>query len=510
MSSASLLQNNPDHPSYDDLALTVAKQQQEIELYKFQLDQLKQYVYGRRSEKQYPVSPLQGNLFEQPVEKPSEPEVSIEVPSHKRHRGSKKAIPKDLPIDEVVYEFGETHCPCCAKELKEFSRDIREEVEFEPARFFKRHHVTVHKGCPKCKSVYSGETPLKNQPVIPGSQIGAGFLGHMVTSKICDHMPYYRQSKIYKREGVIIPDKTLSRYGLTVGSLLEPIAKAIKKELLAKSYLQADETRLEVLDPKVKGKTHRGQLWLLNDPLGALAYYEYHDSRSQFAASSLIGTYRGALQTDAYTCYDKHPGLQLGCMAHARRYFVEASKLGNARLNCAHVLKLIGKLYGIERDLRKLKKTMMLDEWYQARLAVRQEQSGELLDDLQQYLVKIKDHWLLERHPMYKALNYMLNRYESFGEYTKDGRFEIDNNLAENMMRPIALGRRNWLFAGSEYGARMSAVMMSVVQTCLRLGINPQRYLADVLPQLANHDTTSMDGLTPWDWASVVEHKASV
>lgn len=343
MSSVTSSKKSPGSPtlSYDDLVEIISRLEQEKELYKFQLEQLKQHVFGKRSEKHYRDIPGQGSLFEPEVPKESEEEY-VEVCAHKKKRRSKKSIPKDLPVETILYEPEETHCQTCGEELREFSRDTREEVEFEPARFFKREHVTVHCSCLKCHTVQSGEVPPESKPVIPGTQVGAGFLAHLVTSRISDHLPYYRQSQMYEREGVFIPDKTLSRYGLAVGGLLEPVAKAIKVELLRQGYLQADETHLDVLDSKKSPNTHTGQLWVLNDPLSRLTYYEYHEGRDKGAARALLGSYKLALQTDAYSCYNEHPGLRLGCMAHARRYFVKAKKL--APKECNHVIRLIGEL----------------------------------------------------------------------------------------------------------------------------------------------------------------------
>jgi hypothetical protein len=187
-------------------------------------------------------------------------------------------------------------------------------------------------------------------------------------------------------------------------------------------------------------------------------------------------------------------------MAHARRYFVEAKIL--APKECKHVIHLIGRLYKIERDLKKARKDLTPEKCYKKRFKTRQQLSVKILEELREYLIMIKSRYFLEQHPLYKAIHYMLNRYELFCEYTRDGRFEIDNNAIENMIRPIAIGRRNWLFAGSEHGARMAAVMMTVVQTCRRLKINPQRYLADVLPRLADQNTNSLEGLTPMEWAA--------
>jgi len=493
--------------SYEDLVaknLTLeqgnARLEQELELYKFQLDQLKQYIHGRRSEKQHEVSPRQGNLFSSEEIPELEPdEEGIEVKPHKRKRKSKKSIPKDLPVVTEVYEPELSNCSDCEAELKEFSRDTREEIEFQPARFFRRLHVTVHCSCPKCNRVESGKTPVENKPVIPGAQFGAGFFAHLITSRICDHLPYYRQSQMYEREGLYIPDKSLSRYGLALGALLEPVAKEIKRKLLELNYLQADETRIEVLDKAKSPNTHRGQIWVLNNPLGKLTYFEYHEGRSQGAADSMLGSFGGTLQSDAYVCYDKYQGVSLGCLTHARRYFVKAQKL--AKKECGNVLRLIGELYRIEKKLKKeLGSSSADDEWFEMRRAVRQERSKDILEKLRLYLLKLKDLWLLEKHPMYTAIHYMLNRFESFGGYCADGRFEIDNNKIEQLIRPIAVGRRNWLFAGSHHGARMSAVMMTIITCCKQNKINPQRYLSDVLPRLAQTETTSVQGLSPHDW----------
>lgn len=304
---------------------------------------------------------------------------------------------------------------------------------------------------------------------------------------------------MYEREGVYIPDKSLSRYGLALGALLEPVAKEIKAKLLELDYLQVDETRIEVLDKLKSPNTHRGQIWVLNNPLGKLTYFEYHTGRGQEGADGLLGSFSASLQSDAYVCYNKHPGISLGCLAHARRYFVKARKL--AKKDCSYVLKLIGELYLIERKLKKkLGDLSPSQQWYQLRLETRQGSSKQILNKLELYLTKIKDNWLLEKHPMYTAINYMLGRFETFSEYCSDGRFEIDNNQIEQLIRPIAVGRRNWLFAGSHHGAKMAAVMMTVIACCKQNKINPQHYLTDVLPRLAQTETTSVKGLTPFDW----------
>ena len=253
---------------------------------------------------------------------------------------------------------------------------------------------------------------------------------------------------MYERLGVYFPDKPLSRYGLQCGALLEPVAKAIKQELLSKDYLQADETRLKVLE---KGREsdcnvdvkdvehihteqihteqiHTGQLWVLSNPLEKekLTYYEYHDSRSKDAASLFLSGFNGVLQTDGYSCYEEHSGVHLECMAHARRYFVKAKDVTPKESN--HVLKLIGRLYRIESELKKNRGELKEEQWYKRRLKQRKAHAVPMLEKLKSYLVILKDKYLLEGHPLYKAIHYMLNRFEALSLYTR-GKWEYPKGI---------------------------------------------------------------------------------
>ncbi len=491
----------------EQLLAQLIRAEQEIELYRHRYEEIRRKLFGRSSEQRHVIDSGQECLFE-------EGEVSAslsaggdeyaEIGSYKRKKTSKKQIPADLPVDEVIYEPHETHCDECGEELREFSRDIREEVEYQPSRFFKRHHVTVHCACPRCKTTASGEVPPENEPVIPGAQVGPSFLSHVMVSKHCDHIPYYRQSQIYEREGVFFPDKTLSLYGMRCGELLEPVARELKRVALALDYLQADETRLRVLDHEKEANAHTGQLWVMRSPSreSPLVLYEYHEGRGKEDAKEFLGDFTGALQTDALASYDDFVGIRLGCMSHGRRKFVEAKKV--SQKESAHVLKLIGQLYKIEADLKKeypkKPKEKTVTEWLKKREKIRKERSLPILSKIREYLNSLKPKCLLESHPLTQAVNYMLNRFEQFCVYTTDGKYESDNNPVEQAIRPIAIGRRNWMFCGSHQGAKMAAVMMTVIQTCKLRGINPHHYLTDVLPRLASHQTTSLIGLSPLDW----------
>lgn len=489
----------------EQLVKQITRLEQEKELYRHRYEELRRKLFGRSSEQRHVIDPGQELLFEEKVPESSASAAdSTEVSSYERKKRSKKEFPAELPVDEIIYEPTETHCGECGEELREFSRDIREEIEHHPAKFFRRQHVTVHCSCPKCKKTVSGEVPLENQPVLPGAQVGVSFLSHVMVSKCCDHIPYYRQSQMYEREGVFFPDKTLSLYGLRVGELLQPVARHLKQAALSLSYIQADETRLRVLDHEKEENAHTGQLWVMRSPLreNPIVLYEYHQGRGKEDAKNFLGNFQGALQTDALASYDEFTGVRLGCMSHARRKFIEAKNI--SKKESSHVLRLIGQLYKIEADLKKeypkKPKEKKVIEWLKKREKIRKEKSVPILNAIHEYLSALKPKCLLENHPLTKAVNYMLNRFEQFLVYTTDGIYEIDNNSVEQAVRPVAIGRKNWMFAGSHRGAEMTAVMMTVIQTCKLRGINPHHYLTNVLPKLASQKTTSLDGLTPLDW----------
>lgn len=503
--SSSAESETQEHPSYEELAAANIRLEQENQLYRHRYEELRRKLFGRSSEQRHVLDPGQKLLFEgEEPQLPPSAEEECEVAAHKRKKQNKKKFPEDLPVDEIVYAPQETHCEECGEELKEFSCDIREEIEYTPAQFFRRQHRTKHCSCPKCKKTVSGKTPPEHHPVIPGAQVGPSFLSHVMVSKHCDHIPYYRQSKMYEREGVFFPDKTLSLYGMRVGELLQPVARNIKKTALHLDYLQADETRLRVLDHTKEANAHTGQLWVMRSLSreNPLVVYEYHRGRGKEDAREFLADFTGALQTDALASYDDFTGIRLGCMSHARRKFAEATKV--SKKESAHMLRLIGQLYKIESDLKKeypkKPKEKKVTEWLRKREKVRKEKAVPVLNTIREYLTFLKPKCLLEAHPLTKAVNYMLNRFEQLCVYTTDGAYEIDNNPVEHMIRPVALGRKNWLFAGSHQGAAMTAVLMTVIQTCKLRGINPHQYLTDVLPRLASQKTTSLEGLTPLDW----------
>lgn len=512
MSSTSSSEKSSESPLYLELfkafSLTAQRQEQQIEHLQYQVESLKKQLYGPKSERlrleqsEHQLSLLESEESQAERQKSLEEQFEeIDPKPYKRNRRSKKMIPSDLPVEEKLYEPKEKTCSNCQGELVEISRDIRKEIECVPAKYYIKHHIVVNKACKSCRGdegVYRGTVPPSATPVIPKSEVGSGLFAKIIEDKLANHLPLYRQSQMMEREGIFIPDKTMSRYFLILAVLFEPVAKEIKKRLLRRDYLQADESRSYVLMKEKEGKTHIGQLWVLLDPREQEVYYEYHTDRSQQSAKELLVGYLGALQTDAYVAYNIHQGVTLHCNAHARRKFFDARKA--ASKECNHVLKIFKELYTIERKLKKLQSKYCYDDWVEKRFQIRQEHSVALYDTLEQYLHLLRKRVLFEEHPLYEAIHYTLNRAESLKRFLSDGRFEIDTNLVENRIRPFAVGRRNWLFAGSEDGARASAILLTVVQNCFTHGITPHAYMSSVLPLLAYEGTTDLSGLSPFDW----------
>ena len=315
-------------------------------------------------------------------------------------------------------------------------------------------------------------------------------------SKYADHLPLYRQGKIFQREEVTIARSTLSDWVAAVCDLLEPLYERLKKEVLKQEYLMADESRMEVLDKTQKGKTHRGYMWVYFAPLINLVFFDYQKGRGKQYPKETLKDYTGYLQTDGYEVYDilfaHKEGVELlGCIAHARRYFDKA--LQNDKQRASHALTLIQQLYHLERKAKE----QAFDS--SDRQALRQQQAIPVLDQLKAWAI---EHYpqVLPKSLIGKAIGYYLQREEKLRKYTQDGRLEIDNNYVENSIRPLALGRKNYLFAGSHNGARRAAMIYSFIGSCEKCGINPRDWLKDVINRIPNQPVNQLGQLLPGQW----------
>jgi len=321
---------------------------------------------------------------------------------------------------------------------------------------------------------------------------GPGLLAQVMIDKFVDHLPIYRQIERFKREGIKISSSTINGWQESVSNLLWPLYENLKSRVLQQGYLQVDETPIQVLDKTKKGKTHRGYYWIYSSPLEKTVLFDYQHGRSREGPSKLLKDFSGYLQTDGYTVYDfigkRKNVTHLNCMAHARRGFEKALPYDNEK--AGYAMDMFQKLYAIEQHARD--KDFSPKERYKLRL----EKSLPLLNELSRWMVET---WKtsLPKSPIGKAVAYCLPRWDNLINYLHDGSLEIDNNLAENAIRPIALGRKNYLFAGSQRGAERAAMFYSFFGTCKKNNVNPFEWLKKVLEIIPEHKVSKLHELLP-------------
>jgi transposase len=404
-------------------------------------------------------------------------------------RPARQPLPAHLETERVVLEPAEVQQqPTGWRKLGE---EVTEELDWKPAKFIKRLYIRPKYA--NAERIVMAPLPAR---LIEKGLPGAGLLTQVIVSKYEDHLPLYRQEKIYRqRHGVNLSRQTLCGWVDAAADWLSPIYREMKAGLLAGNYLQADETPIRYLDPDVKGKSQQGWLWLYSHPQGDVVF-EWNVSRSREGPRDFLTGFKGQLQTDGYGVYEslaRERGGELiliGCWAHVRRGFHEA--LGEGRA-AAWIVAQIGQLYGVEKALREHRAGPAL------RAAVRAWQSRPVLARLRRALEIIRRR-VLPQSLTGQAIDYALNRWEALNRYVDDGRLEIDNNLCENAIRPTAVGKKNFLFIGHPEAGQRSAVIYSVLGSCRRLGINPAEYLQDLFERLPKAKTSEIKSLTPSAW----------
>lgn len=473
------------------LRLQLKQTQDQVSLLKNELEQLKRLIFGAKSERFVPDgNEAQLTLFEEaPVEEATEEIVS----AHSRKRKPvRQALPEHLPREVIVIE------PAVDRsDLKKIGEEVTETLDYRPARLIVIQRVRPKYVDPETEKVIIAQLPAR--PIDKGIA-EPGLLSHVVIEKYVDHLPIYRQVQRFKREGIALPRSTLEGWVAAVANLLVPLHERLAELVLKSGYIQADETPIAVQDPakatsNKKGKTHRGYYWVYHAPVGdngsplKLVLLDYQRGRGRDGPGNFLHDYRGALQSDGYAAYDmfEKQVTAYNCWAHARRYFFEAQE--NAKERAEHALLEIGKLYAIERELK--------EATHEERKQVRQERAMPILNQFKGWLMQNRG---LPKSPWGKAVNYALKRWDKLARYTEDGQIEIDNNLVENAIRPIALGRKNYLFAGSHEAAQRAAVIYSLLATCKKHEVNPHEWLSDVLKRIPTHPYKQIDELLPHLW----------
>lgn len=395
-------------------------------------------------------------------------------------------LPEHLERREIIVEPEEDTSHC-----KKIGEEITEELEYEPGRLYVNKIVRPKYARPCNGGIATA--PMIERP-LPKAIAGAGLLAQIVIDKYVDHLPLYRQMERFKREGIVIPYSTVTDWVSGTCKLIEPLYEALKKLVLQSDYLHADESPIKVLDKEKKGATHRGYYWVYHNSLVRLVFFEYRPGRGREHPEETLKDFKGYLQTDGYPVYDffkdKEGITVFSCMAHARRMFYDA--LANDKARAEYALAQFGLLYDIERKAVLLSGT---DEVKQ----LRQQEAVPILQSfgqwMQQEYIKVPP-----KSAIAQALQYSIGRWKELSIYTTDGKLKIDNNPVENSIRPVAIGRKNYLFAGSHEAAQRSAMLYSLLGTCKLHAVNPFIWLRDVLKRLPTHHISKIEELLPQNY----------
>ncbi|NLC35039.1 MAG: IS66 family transposase [Alcaligenaceae bacterium] len=456
---------------------------------------LRRYRFGKKSEQ---LGGEQGLLLEDAVDADiaaiEQELISLGGPQPEPKPASqpkRQALPPELPRVQIHHEPHATTCACGCQMLR-IGEAITEKLDYIPGVFSVEQHIRGKWACRQCETLTQAPMPAQ---VIDKGIATSGLLAHVLVAKYADHLPLYRQAQIYARAGVKIPRSTLAEWVGVCGVRLQPLVDALRAAILNEPVVHADETPVQVLQPGSK-KAHRAYLWAYApgafQDLKAVVY-DFTEGRSGAHARAFLGDWRGELICDDYSGYKAcfQQGMaEVGCMAHARRKFYELHQTGKSQI-AEQALKSIGQLYEIEAQGAGLPP--------EERQRLRAQQARPLAEALHAWMTahrsKVPDGTDIAR-----ALDYSLKRWVALTRYLDDGRLPIDNNHIENQIRPISLGRKNWLFAGSQRAGRRAAVVMSLIQSAKMNGHDPYAYLKDVLTRLPTHPNSRIEELLPHRW----------
>lgn len=446
--------------------------------------------YGPKSES---LDPAQLRLFaeaqkqdEQPsAEEPPEPRSEESGEPVKKSGHGRRKPSRELPRKPVIHDVPECEktCPRCTWTRELCGREVTLQLDYNPGFAFYWEHIRLKYACRTCDANVV-TAPMPKQPIDRGIP-ASGMLAHIAISKLADHLPLYRLEGILSRQGLVLSRSTMCDWMSKTAKIVEPVYKCMIKRIKQSKVIWTDDTPIKVLDRDLKKRTKTGRIWVYRgDSNNPFIAFHYTPSRRRDGPVEFLKNYKGYIQADAFAGYDctfiGDGAKEVACMAHARRKFVEAMESSHAA--CSEVLLVIQKLYDVERKT----KTLTAEE----RAAIRRLESIPLLDELGKILSNLK-LLALPKSSLGKAVTYALNNWPALNVFASDGDLTIDNNLAENAIRTVALGRKNWLFAGSDSGGETCAIISSLVSTCRRLSIDPFLYLRtliDMLTENPQHD----------------------
>lgn len=482
-----------------DLATELNAERFRIEQLQARLAKLQRMQFGRSSEKiATEIAQIELALDDLHEAGGARAQVRCAAVNAVVEKPVRRPLPDHLPREEVVHA-GADACPRCGGALRRLGEDVTEVLEYVPASFKVIRHVRPKFSCRSCESIT--QPPVPCLPIERGRP-GAGLLAHVLISKYADHLPLYRQAGIYAREGVGLERSTLADWVGRSAALLQPLTDVLRKDVMASDVLHGDDTPVPVLAPGL-GKTKTGRLWAYvrdERPFAGkrppAAVFFYSPNRKGEHPCEHLKHFKGTLHADGYAGFNAmfETGViaEAACWAHVRRKFFDVHAANGSPI-AKEALDRIGALYGIEEEARGRPPDH--------RWRLRQEKSKPLLDVLHAWLAATKPK-LSPKSDLAAAIRYALGRWPTLVRYAGDGRLEIDNNAAERAIRPLALGRKNYLFAGSDAGGERAAAIYSLIGTAALNGLNPEAYLRDVLTRIAEHPINRIAELLPWNWSA--------
>ena len=472
-----------------------------IEKLSNELIALRRRMFGRSSERFVPEDPAQLSLaFDGQESIPEEAGIEaetekIEITYTRNKENNKKplrtAIPDSIRREDLVIE--PENIPEGAVKIGE---EVTEKLLYTPGEVYVLRTIRPKYALPQGGGVRIADLPTQ---ILPRSNAGASLLAYILVSKFVDHIPFYRLLEIFKRQQISLPASTVNDWASDSIDQIRPVYHVIKKLVLQSDYLMMDESTIPVMDRDHPGATRKGYHWIVKSPMLNMLFFHYDKgSRSQRVAVELLHSFQGAVQSDAYGAYNiyetKKGVMLLGCWAHARRKFEQALENDPQRAKLA--LKLIGDLYAIEREAKEAGLTY--------------DQIKELREEKSYPIIRTFEKWLLENITLVlpksligKAITYTYNIYPRLARYVLDGRYKIDNNDAENGVRPLALGRKNYLFCGNNLSAERTAIIYTLMGCCKMAGVNPLAWLTDVLNRLPDHSAQRLEELLPINWKPI-------